>query len=68
MGSSWAPDRDCIRYRGQGLTRLGLSARALGRGRRVARTLADLAGRERIEVADLAEAVQLRALDLSAGR
>jgi magnesium chelatase family protein len=42
------------------MTRLALSARAAHRVLRVARTLADLAGREAIESADLAEALQLR--------
>ncbi|RZU01093.1 YifB family Mg chelatase-like AAA ATPase [Rivibacter subsaxonicus] len=41
-------------------TRLGWSARAYHRVLRVARTIADLAGRDAISVSDLAEAVQLR--------
>lgn len=43
--------------------RLGLSARAYHRVLKVARTVADLDGRDAITTADVAEAIQYRALD-----
>ena len=47
---------------GTAVSRLGLSARACHRVLKVARTCADLAGAPQISSADVAEAVQLRAL------
>jgi magnesium chelatase family protein len=48
---------------GTAISRLGLSARACHRVLKLARTCADLAGEPAIRRADVAEAVQLRALD-----
>jgi magnesium chelatase family protein len=45
------------------VARLGMSARAYSRVLKVARTIADLAGRARIETGDVAEALQYRMLD-----
>ena len=48
---------------GQALTEMGLSARAYDKLRRIARTIADLEGKQVLTFAHVAEAVQYRLLD-----
>jgi magnesium chelatase family protein len=59
-------ERDCVldarsqTLLDRAIERLGLSARAYHRVLRVARTIADLAGREGIDIADVSESIQYR--------
>ena len=58
-----ALDENSQRLADAAFERLGLSARALARLLKVARTIADLGGQERIHAAHVAEALQYRCLD-----
>ena len=61
MATQCALDHAGTRLLENAVERVGLSVRAVHRGLRVARTIADLAGSERIRAAHLAEALSLRA-------
>ena len=54
------PDRDGLRLLDQATARLALSPRGIHRVQRVARTIADLAGDERVGGAHIAEAIAFR--------
>ena len=58
-----APDGEGRRLLGLAMVRLGLSARAYVRVLKVARTIADLEGEDRVRAVHVAEAVQYRGLD-----
>ncbi len=60
-----AMDDASTRILGQAMTRLGLSARAHDRVLKVARTIADLEGADRLGVHHVGEAIQYRLLDRS---
>jgi magnesium chelatase family protein len=58
-----AMDEAALALLGQAMGELGLSARAYDKIRRVARSIADLAGKDRVESEHVSEAVQYRLLD-----
>ena len=58
-----APDAEGRRLLGLAMARLGLSARAYTRVLKVARTIADLGGEDRVRGPHVAEAVQYRGMD-----
>lgn len=62
-----ALDEACVHLMKGAFERLGLTARSYGRILRVARTIADLDGRENIEKHHLAEAIQYRSFDFGEG-
>ena len=54
------PSQELLRV---AISELNFSARAYDRILKVARTIADLAGREQLEAEDVSEAIQYRTLD-----
>ena len=67
LDAAAAMDDACRRLLGEAIDRLGLSARAYDKVRRMARTLADLEGSTSVRVEHVSEAVQYRVLDRYAG-
>ena len=63
--SRMAGDAASSRLLREAMERLELSARAYDRILKVARTIADLAGRPKIEHSQIAEAIRYRSLDRS---
>ena len=56
-------DEETHEFLKQAISELNFSARAYDRILKVARTIADLAGREELNLADVSEAIQYRNLD-----
>ncbi len=63
-----APDAAALKLLRDALSRLSLSARSFHRVLKVARTIADLAGRPGVGAGDVAEALAYRSSDRGAGR